>query len=91
MFVGHYGPAFAAKAASRSIPLWFLFVAVLLAPRQLSWHEPAHCVSDFVTQVDPLPHVICYPPDWPAGAVRDEASQHGYTQGIDRGCRGPVS
>jgi hypothetical protein len=28
MFVGHYGPAFAAKPASNSIPLWLLFVAV---------------------------------------------------------------
>ena len=30
MFVGHYGPAFAAKAASKSIPLWVVFVAVQL-------------------------------------------------------------
>jgi hypothetical protein len=30
MFVGHYGPAFAAKAARKSIPLWVLFVAVQL-------------------------------------------------------------
>jgi membrane-bound metal-dependent hydrolase YbcI (DUF457 family) len=30
MFVGHYGPAFAAKAAKRSIPLWVLFLAVQL-------------------------------------------------------------
>jgi hypothetical protein len=28
MFIGHYGPAFGAKAAMRSIPLWVLFVAV---------------------------------------------------------------
>jgi hypothetical protein len=28
MFVGHYGPAFAAKPASGPIPLWLLFVAV---------------------------------------------------------------
>ncbi len=28
MFIGHYGPAFAAKAAVRRIPLWVLFVAV---------------------------------------------------------------
>jgi hypothetical protein len=30
MFVGHYGPAFAAKAARKSIPLWVLFLAVQL-------------------------------------------------------------
>jgi len=30
MFVGHYGPAFAGKAVSRTIPLWVLFVAVQL-------------------------------------------------------------
>jgi membrane-bound metal-dependent hydrolase YbcI (DUF457 family) len=30
MFVGHYGPAFAGKAAGRTIPLWVLFVAVQL-------------------------------------------------------------
>jgi hypothetical protein len=28
MFVGHYGPAFAAKALKKTIPLWLLFVAV---------------------------------------------------------------
>jgi hypothetical protein len=28
MFVGHYGPSFAAKALKQSIPLWILFVAV---------------------------------------------------------------
>lgn len=30
MFVGHYGPALAAKAMKKSIPLWVLFVAVQL-------------------------------------------------------------
>jgi hypothetical protein len=30
MFVGHYGPSFAAKALKKSIPLWILFVAVQL-------------------------------------------------------------
>ncbi|MGA8072928.1 MAG: hypothetical protein WB995_05590 [Candidatus Acidiferrales bacterium] len=30
MFVGHYGPSFAAKAAKKSIPLWILFLAVQL-------------------------------------------------------------
>ncbi len=28
MFVGHYGPSFAAKAAEQTIPLWLLFLAV---------------------------------------------------------------
>ncbi len=28
MFIGHYGPAFAGKAAGAAIPLWVLFVAV---------------------------------------------------------------
>jgi hypothetical protein len=28
MFIGHYGPAFGAKAALRTIPLWVLLVAV---------------------------------------------------------------
>ena len=28
MFIGHYGPAFGAKAAARQIPLWVLFIAV---------------------------------------------------------------
>ncbi len=28
MFIGHYGPAFAAKAPVRTIPLWLLFIAV---------------------------------------------------------------
>jgi hypothetical protein len=30
MFVGHYGPSFAAKAMRESIPLWVLFIAVQL-------------------------------------------------------------
>lgn len=30
MFVGHYGPGFAAKALQKSIPLWILFLAVQL-------------------------------------------------------------
>jgi len=28
MFIGHYGPAFGAKAAVKTVPLWLLFVAV---------------------------------------------------------------
>ena len=28
MFIGHYGPAFAAKPLARQLPLWLLFVAV---------------------------------------------------------------
>jgi membrane-bound metal-dependent hydrolase YbcI (DUF457 family) len=30
MFIGHYGPSFAAKAVKNSIPLWVLFLAVQL-------------------------------------------------------------
>jgi hypothetical protein len=30
VFVGHYGPSLAAKAAKNSIPLWILFIAVQL-------------------------------------------------------------
>jgi hypothetical protein len=30
LFVGHYGPSLAAKAAKNSIPLWVLFIAVQL-------------------------------------------------------------
>lgn len=30
MFVGHYGPSLAAKAAKNSIPLWILFIAAQL-------------------------------------------------------------
>jgi hypothetical protein len=30
VFVGHYGPALAAKAASKPVPLWVLFLAVQL-------------------------------------------------------------
>lgn len=28
MFIGHYGPAFAAKAPVKAVPLWILFIAV---------------------------------------------------------------
>ena len=27
MFIGHYGPAFVAKAVVRTVPLWVLFIA----------------------------------------------------------------
>src|SRR4249919_90637 len=30
MFIGHYGPSFACKAAKPAIPLWVLFLAVQL-------------------------------------------------------------
>ena len=30
MFVGHYGPAYAAAAVQKSIPLWVVFIAVQL-------------------------------------------------------------
>jgi hypothetical protein len=30
MFVGHYGPAYVANVAKRSIPLWVVFIAVQL-------------------------------------------------------------
>ena len=30
MFVGHYGPSYAIKAAQPAIPLWLLFIAVQL-------------------------------------------------------------
>ena len=30
MFIGHYGPSLAAKAAKNSVPLWILFLAVQL-------------------------------------------------------------
>jgi membrane-bound metal-dependent hydrolase YbcI (DUF457 family) len=30
MFVGHYGPSFAGKAADQRLPLWLLFIAVQL-------------------------------------------------------------
>jgi hypothetical protein len=35
MFVGHYGAAFAAKVARRSIPLWVAFIAVQLV--DIAW------------------------------------------------------
>ena len=28
MFIGHYGPAFGARAAVRRVPLWIYFIAV---------------------------------------------------------------
>src|SRR6202012_4262990 len=28
MFIGHYGPAFAAKPIAKAVPLWLLFIAV---------------------------------------------------------------
>lgn len=52
MFVGHYGPAFAAKRLERSIPLWVLFIAaqfldVLWAPCVLLGIEKVRIVPHF--------------------------------------------
>ena len=35
MFVGHYGPAFAIRAARPEVPLWVLFVAAQLV--DIAW------------------------------------------------------
>jgi len=52
MFVGHYGPAFLAKRADRTIPLWVLFIAVqfldvLWAPFVLLGIEKVRIVPGF--------------------------------------------
>jgi len=52
MFVGHYGPAFIAKRADRTIPLWVLFIAVqfldvLWAPFVLLGIEKVRIVPGF--------------------------------------------
>ena len=52
MFVGHYGPSFAAKRIEASIPLWVLFLAaqfldVLWAPFVLLGIEKVRIVSHF--------------------------------------------
>ncbi len=58
MFVGHYAPAFAAKRADRTIPLWTLFIAVqfldvLWAPFVLLGIEKVRIVPG-ITKVSPL-------------------------------------
>ncbi|HMA01502.1 MAG TPA: hypothetical protein VKP02_03985, partial [Gemmatimonadaceae bacterium] len=58
MFVGHYGPAFAAKRADRTIPLWVLFIAVqfldvLWAPFVLLGVEKVRIVPG-ITKASPL-------------------------------------
>jgi hypothetical protein len=58
MFVGHYAPAFVAKRADRSIPLWTLFIAVqfldvLWAPFILLGIEKARIVPG-ITKASPL-------------------------------------
>ncbi len=35
-----------------------------------SCRQPAHWLIGFVTADTPLPHVVCYPPDGPAGGTR---------------------
>ena len=52
MFIGHYGPAFLAKRADRTIPLWVLFIAVqfldvLWAPFVLLGIEKVRIVPGF--------------------------------------------
>lgn len=52
MFIGHYGPAFAAKAMAKSVPLWVLFVAAqwidfLWAALIISGVEHARIVINF--------------------------------------------
>ena len=58
MFVGHYGPAFLAKRADRTIPLWVLFIAVqfldvLWAPFVLLGIEKVRIVPG-ITKASPL-------------------------------------
>jgi hypothetical protein len=52
MFVGHYGPSFAAKKTEPSVPLWVLFIAVqfldiLWAPLVLLGIEKVRIVRHF--------------------------------------------
>jgi membrane-bound metal-dependent hydrolase YbcI (DUF457 family) len=58
MFVGHYGPAFLAKRADRTIPLWVLFIAVqfldvLWAPFVLLGIEKVRIIPG-ITKASPL-------------------------------------
>jgi hypothetical protein len=52
MFIGHYGPALAAKAVAKTVPLWVLFVAAqwidfLWATFVIVGAEKARIVADF--------------------------------------------
>jgi hypothetical protein len=53
MFIGHYGPAFAAKAVVKTVPLWVLFVAAqwvdfLWAAFVIAGVEKARIVENFI-------------------------------------------
>jgi hypothetical protein len=53
MFIGHYGPAFAAKAVVKTVPLWVLFVAAqwvdfLWAAFVLAGVEKVRIVENFI-------------------------------------------
>jgi hypothetical protein len=53
MFIGHYGPAFAAKAVVKTVPLWVLFVAAqwvdfLWAAFVIAGIEKARIVENFL-------------------------------------------
>ncbi len=53
MFIGHYGPAFAAKAVAKTVPLWVLFVAAqwvdfLWAAFVIAGIEKARIVQNFL-------------------------------------------
>jgi hypothetical protein len=53
MFIGHYGPAFAAKAVVKTVPLWVLFVAAqwvdfLWAAFVIAGIEQARIVENFL-------------------------------------------
>jgi hypothetical protein len=53
MFIGHYGPALAAKAVAKSVPLWVLFVAAqwvdfLWAAFVIAGIEKARIVENFL-------------------------------------------
>ncbi len=58
MFIGHYGPAFAAKAVVKTVPLWVLFVAAqwvdfLWAAFVIAGVEKVRLVENFIG-VNPL-------------------------------------
>ncbi len=53
MFIGHYGPAFAAKAVVKTVPLWVLFVAAqwvdfLWAAFVIAGVEKVRLVENFI-------------------------------------------
>jgi hypothetical protein len=67
MFVGHYGPTFAAKAARELIPLWVVFIAVQLI--DVLWASADDRPNVTMPMVSPIAQLLRGAKETPASPI----------------------